>query len=76
VYQSEEGPIQKMSKKLVAARDLPRGHVLRREDLAVKSPGDGLPPYMMDEIVGRTLLRALRADEPIQQAAIGQGEAA
>src|SRR5215204_3064101 len=44
VYQSEEGPIQKMSKKLVAARDLPRGHVLRREDLAVKSPGDGLPP--------------------------------
>jgi N-acetylneuraminate synthase/sialic acid synthase len=76
VYQSEEGPIEKMSKKLVAARDLPRGHVLRREDLAVKSPGDGLPPYMIDEIIGRTLLRALRADEPIQRAAIGQGEAA
>jgi N-acetylneuraminate synthase/sialic acid synthase len=76
VYPSEEGPIEKMSKKLVAARDLPRGHVLRREDLAVKSPGDGLPPYMMDEIIGRTLLRALRADEPIQRAAIGQGEAA
>jgi N-acetylneuraminate synthase/sialic acid synthase len=76
VYQSEEGPIEKMSKKLVAARDLPRGHVLRQEDLAVKSPGDGLPPYMIDEIIGRTLLRAIRADEPIQQAAIGQGEAA
>jgi len=76
VYQSEEGPIAKMSKKLVAARDLPRGHVLRREDLAVKSPGDGLPPYLIDEIVGRTLLRALRADEPIQRAVIGQGEAA
>ncbi|HEU4682306.1 MAG TPA: N-acetylneuraminate synthase family protein [Gemmatimonadales bacterium] len=76
VYQSEEGPIEKMSKKLVAARDLPRGHVLRREDLAVKSPGDGLPPYMIDEIIGRTLLRAVRADEPIQRAAIGQGEAA
>ena len=75
-YPSEEGPIVKMSKKIVAARDLPRGHVLRREDLALKSPGDGLPPYMMDEIVGRTLLRALRADEPIQRAAIGQGEAA
>ena len=75
-YPSEEGPIVKMSKKIVAARDLPRGHVLRREDLALKSPGDGLPPYMMDEIVGRTLLRALRAEEPIQRAAIGQGEAA
>ena len=75
-YPSEEGPIVKMSKKIVAARDLPRGHVLRREDLALKSPGDGLPPYMMDEIVGHTLLRPLRADEPIQRAAIGQGEAA
>ena len=76
LYPSEEGPIAKMSKKIVAARDLPRGHVLRREDLALKSPGDGLPPYMMDEIIGRTLLRPLRADEPIQRAVIGQGEAA
>lgn len=76
VYKSEEGPIEKMSKKIVAARDLPRGHVLRPEDLALKSPGDGLPPYMMEEIVGRTLLQALRADEPIQRAVIGQGEAA
>lgn len=76
VYQSEEGPITKMSKKLVAARDLPPGHVLRPEDLAAKSPGDGLPPYMMDEIVGRTLLQPLRADDPIRMAVIGQGEAA
>lgn len=76
MYPSEEGPIVKMSKKIVAARDLPRGHVLRREDLALKSPGDGLPPYMMEEIIGRTLLRPLRADEPILRAVIGQGEAA
>jgi sialic acid synthase len=76
VYPSEEAPILKMSKKLVAARDLPTGHVLRPEDIAFKSPGDGLPPHMLDIIVGRTLLRPLRADDTIQLAALGQGEAA
>jgi sialic acid synthase len=76
VYPSEEGPILKMSKKLVAARDLPTGHVLGREDIALKSPGDGLPPHMLDVIVGRTLLRPLKLDETIQLAALGQGEAA
>jgi sialic acid synthase len=76
VYPSEEGPIVKMSKKLVAARDLPTGHVLRPEDIALKSPGDGLPPHMLDVVVGRTLLRPLKADDTIQLAALGQGEAA
>ena len=27
-YESEKGPLYKMAKKLVAARDLPAGHVL------------------------------------------------
>jgi sialic acid synthase SpsE len=76
VYPSEQGPILKMSKKVVAARDLPTGHVLRREDLALKSPGDGLPPHMLDVVIGRTLLRPLKADDPLQLAALGQGEAA
>jgi N-acetylneuraminate synthase/sialic acid synthase len=76
VHASEEAPIRKMSKKLVAARDLPTGHVLSPADVAFKSPGDGLPPHMLDVVVGRTLLRPLKADDPIQLAALGQGEAA
>jgi N-acetylneuraminate synthase/sialic acid synthase len=55
MYPSETAPILKMSKKIVAARDLPAGHVLTRDDLALKSPGDGLPPYELDRLVGRTL---------------------
>lgn len=76
VYASEEGPILKMGKKLVASRDLPTGHVLTAEDVALKSPGDGLSPSMLDQVVGRTLLRPLRADDTIQLAALGKGEAA
>ncbi len=44
-----------MSKKLVAARDLPAGHVLTEDDIAAKSPGDGLPPSELDRLVGRRL---------------------
>ncbi len=63
---SEEKPLQKMGKKLVASRSLPAGHVLADGDLVAKSPADGgLPPYALDELLGATLVRALAADEGI-----------
>jgi N-acetylneuraminate synthase/sialic acid synthase len=55
MYPSEAAPIVKMGKKLVAARALPAGHVLTRDDIEMRSPGDGLPPYELDRFVGRTL---------------------
>jgi N-acetylneuraminate synthase/sialic acid synthase len=65
VYASEASPVLKMGKKLVAARDLPAGHVLAVADIAIKSPGDGLPPYYLDQIVGHSLTRDVRADEAV-----------
>ena len=61
-HPSEADPITKMGKKIVAAAALPAGHVLRREDLALKSPGDGLPPYELDNVIGRTLRHPLGED--------------
>jgi N-acetylneuraminate synthase/sialic acid synthase len=65
VYASEASPALKMGKKLVAARDLPAGHVLTAADIAIKSPGDGLAPYCLDQIVGQALVRPLRVDEAL-----------
>ena len=62
MYPSESAPIVKMGKKLVAARSLPAGHVLRNDDIAMKSPGDGLPPYELDRLVGRTLRHPVAED--------------
>jgi sialic acid synthase len=63
----EAKPLEKMGKKLVAARELDAGHVLRAEDIAIKSPADGgLPPYELDRIVGMRLLRALRPDQNVE----------
>ena len=65
VYETEVTPIMKMGKKLVAAHDLPAGHAIKPQDIAIKSPGDGLPPYEFDKVVGRTVLRDLKADEDL-----------
>lgn len=64
-YASEDAPATKMGKKLVAARDLPAGHVLTHRDVAIKSPGDGLPPYELDRVVGKTVRKPLTADDNI-----------
>ncbi|HZO61923.1 MAG TPA: N-acetylneuraminate synthase family protein, partial [Gaiellaceae bacterium] len=62
-HPSEAEPITKMGKKIVAATTLPAGHVLRREDLALKSPADGgLPPYELETVIGRTLRHPISAD--------------
>lgn len=62
----EEPALRKMGKKLVAARDLPAGHVLGPDDLEAKSPADGgLKPYELERLVGRTLSRPLRYEEAI-----------
>ena len=63
VKPNEVTPIVKMSKKLVAARDLPADHKLTVADIAIKSPGDGLPPYELDNVVGKTLKVSMLEDE-------------
>ncbi len=59
----EEKPLFKMAKKLVAARDLSNGTVISADDVTIKSPGDGLLPYEMDKVLGKTLGRDMVTDE-------------
>jgi len=65
-----------MGKKLVAARDLPSGHVLTAGDIAIKSPGDGLPPYYLDQVLGQSLTRDVRADQSLTLELVGRAAAA
>ena len=49
-------------KSIVFAKDLPAGHVLSAEDLAIKRPGNGLDPTHLPKVVGRTLKVAVQRD--------------
>jgi N-acetylneuraminate synthase/sialic acid synthase len=65
VLPCEVKPLFKMGKKLVAARDLSPGHVLTAEDIGIKSPSDGLPPYELDRLIGHRLATSLLEDDTI-----------
>ena len=63
IYESERAPIIKMGKSLVVARNLPSGHVLRADDIVMKSPGGGIPPYEIESVIGRVTLKPLYEDD-------------
>jgi N-acetylneuraminate synthase/sialic acid synthase len=67
VYPSEVAPITKMGKAIVAARPMPAGHVIAAADLALKSPGGGLCPDQLDEVIGSRTLVALDEDQMIRR---------
>ena len=65
IYPSEENPLFKMGKKLVASRDLPYNHILTENDIAIKSPNNGTPPYEFKNVIGKKISRSLKKDENI-----------
>ena len=63
---TERKPLEKMGKKLVAARELPAGSRARSRGCRDQVTGDGgVPPYELDNVVGRRLVRALGVDENV-----------
>jgi sialic acid synthase SpsE len=50
-------------RSLVAARAMEAGHVLTRDDVAVKRPGYGIPVQDLEVVVGRRTATAIDADE-------------
>jgi N-acetylneuraminate synthase/sialic acid synthase len=71
-YESEKGPIIKMGKSLVVARDLPSGHALTPGDIVMKSPGGGIPPYEFDKVIGRVTLKPLYEDDFLSYEVLSQ----
>lgn len=55
----------KMQKSLVAVREIKAGQTLSEGDLTSKRPGSGLPPWFMNQVVGRRARRAISANELI-----------
>jgi N,N'-diacetyllegionaminate synthase len=64
----ELAPMRKLfNKSIVAACDLEGGTVLSRKHLAIKKPGTGMPPQKIEAVIGRRLVRPLKADELIAE---------
>lgn len=66
----EQPGLRAYRRSIVAARDLPAGHVLRWEDLNWQRPGDGLAPGCESQVLGGRLIRPLRCGENITAEAL------
>ncbi len=53
---------EKMRRSIVVTRDLEAGHVLAEDDLAVKRPGDGIPPEELEKLIGKKLKSSVKKD--------------
>ncbi|WP_299840807.1 N-acetylneuraminate synthase [uncultured Paracoccus sp.] len=62
-------------RSLVAARDLPAGHVLTADDIRIMRPGDGLKPAALEFVTGLRLARGVAAFKPLTTADFQAGEA-
>ncbi|MCT7599794.1 N-acetylneuraminate synthase family protein [Aliarcobacter butzleri] len=63
----DEAPARANARRsLVAARDIPKGKVVEKEDLTFKRPAHGVSPKFIDDIVGKTALDNISDDTVIQ----------
>ena len=63
VQPSEKENMKSMRRSLMASRWLSAGTILKREDITAKRPGTGLPPYKIEELIGKRLLTNMEEEE-------------
>ncbi len=67
-FRKERLPVEETARKyarrsLVARRRIPKGKTIEEEDLTWKRPGTGIPPSMMEAVVGGVSLTEIQEDE-------------
>jgi len=66
-----EKDVRQVSRQsLTTTRGLKAGKVLAKDDLTIKRPGTGLPPWTLEQVIGRTVTRTVEADMPLMEADI------
>lgn len=65
-YPSEFEPLQKMGKKIVFSKNIGIGESITESDLEFRSPGDGISPWMLSEVIGKKLKRAILKEDTLR----------
>jgi len=65
-YPSEFEPLQKMGKKIVFSRNIGIGESITEADLDFRSPGDGISPWMLPQLIGKKLKKAMLKEDTLR----------
>ena len=71
VLPGEKAVRDRLAKSLVAARRIEAGEIIERSALCAKGPGTGLPPYCLEEFVGKRALVTIQREALIAKDMIG-----
>lgn len=67
IYEELEPLRTKLAKSIVAKVDIPKGAKISKDMLTAKSPGDGIPPYKIKELIGKRAKADIAADSPLPE---------
>ncbi len=70
VYDFEIEAKKKMGKGIYASRPLSAGTIITWEDIDLKTPTNGTPPYMIDKIIGKKLKTDLEYEAAISLSSV------
>jgi len=74
VLEQEKSAIEKMGKSIWPARSIKAGEVLTEENLSLKTPAGGMPPYLIEEVIGKVTLNDLSTTSPLEASDLEQTE--
>jgi N-acetylneuraminate synthase len=68
VEENEKDTVVIQRRSIRAVADLPAGTILTRDHMTIlrPCPAEGLPPYRVDELIGRQLRQDIRAGEHLR----------
>jgi len=66
IFDFEKEARIKMGKSIYTSRDLERGSIITENNIAIKTPFLGLPPYYLDKLLNKKLKVSLKVEELIK----------
>jgi len=73
VFPIEKDYRAKQGKSIFAAKNLAAGTVLKEDDIVIKSPGGGMEPYRLNEVIGKKLNLSINEEEMIKPEQLAGG---
>jgi len=67
IQESEEPVFRKLAKSIVSMVDISAGQEITRKMLTTKGPGSGISPMRMNEIIGKKVLKNIKADTVLHE---------
>jgi len=65
---------ENLGKSVIAAHDIAEGEVFAESSFRVASPGQGLPPYRLEELIGRKARRFIRSGDFLFESDLREGD--